>query len=220
MSRTRQILIVEDEPNVRLTFRAGLESRDWKVATADDGESALQWLRRERADVVLLDLRMPGMGGMELLRRLRAEGHEVPVIVITAHGTIANAVEAMREGAIDFLSKPLTPTALRRVVADVLARHELDDPDPACTRSGERQYDTIAVAKRALNHRLFFRADALLHEAIKECPDNAEPWYLLGVLRELQRKPKAASEAYQHALQIEPDYLPAKLHLMKFEAAR
>ncbi len=220
MSRTRQILIVEDEPNVRLTFRMGLESKEWKVATADDGESALKWLDREHADLILLDLRMPGMGGMELLRRLRVSGHDDPVVVITAQGSVANAVEAMREGAVDFLSKPLTPTALRQVVAEVLARQEMDASGAAHADHGERKFDMLSVAKRALNHRLFYRAEELLREAIHQHPDEAEPWYLLGVLREVQNKPRAASEAYRSAFGIDPNYLPAKLHLMKFDGHR
>lgn len=217
MTQTRHILIVEDEPSVRLGFRTGLESTDWTVACAEDGETALRWLERERADLVLLDLRMPGMGGMELLRRLRRSGHDVPVVVITAHDSVPNAVEAMREGAIDFLAKPLTPSTLRRVVADVLARHEPDATEIGPARREPRQRDMLSVAKRALNHRLFFRAETLLREAIKERPENAEAWYLLGVLREVQQKPKGAAEAYRNALRIEPDYQPAKLHLMKCE---
>ena len=78
----------------------------------------------------------------------------------------------------------------------------------------------LSSAKRALNHRLFFRAEGLLKEAIKERPDSAEPWYLLGVLHEVQQQATAAREAYEAALRIDPGYEPAKLHLMKFNGAK
>ena len=216
MSPVHRIMIVEDEPNVRFVFRAALESETYTLTTAEDGETALRWLSQEPSDLVLLDLRMPGMGGMELLRRLRTAGNDVPVIVITAHGSLPDAVEAMRLGAIDFLAKPLTPDVLRELVAEVLARHPANEPerDPAATTARPR--DMLSSAKRALNHRLFYRAEGLLKEAIKDRPNSAEPWYLLGVLHEVQQKPKAAREAYQMAQQIDPGYEPAKLHLMKF----
>jgi DNA-binding response OmpR family regulator len=209
-------MIVEDEPNVRLVFRAALESDRYTLTTAEDGETALRWLGQERFDLVLLDLRMPGIGGMEVLRRLRAAGSNVPVVVITAHDSVPNAVEAMKLGAIDFLAKPLTPEALRRVVAEVLARDPGSPSDqvPAATTAGPR--DVLSSAKCALNHRLWFRAEALLHEAIKERPHSAEPWYLLGVLHEVQCKARAAKEAYLAALLVDPSYEPAKLHLLKF----
>src|SRR5262245_5575107 len=98
------ILIVEDEPNVRLVFRTALASNDRLIPTAGDGETALRWLERERFDLVLLDLQMPGIQGMEVLRRLRAAGNDVPVVVITAHDSVPNAVQAMKLGAIDFLA--------------------------------------------------------------------------------------------------------------------
>src|SRR5262245_5973214 len=112
MSRTNRVLIVEDEPNVRLVFGTALEAPGVELATAEDGEAALKALKKKPADLVLLDLQMPNLDGMGLLRRLRAGGNDVPVVVITAHGSVPDAVAAMRLGAIDFLAKPMTPEAL------------------------------------------------------------------------------------------------------------
>jgi DNA-binding NtrC family response regulator len=212
----RRVLIVEDEPNVRLVFRTSLESSDLLVSTSEDGATALRWLERERFDLVLLDLQMPGIEGMEVLRQVRSGGNDVPVVVITAHDTVPNAVEAMKLGAIDFLAKPLTPEVLRRVVADVLGRHARDEPKPVHTATKPWSRDLLSSAKRALNHRLFFRSEVILRAVIQERPDSAEPWYLLGVLREVQQRPRAAQEAYRAALRIDPGYEPAKFHLMKF----
>ena len=117
------ILIVDDEPNVRLVFRTALESTGYSVSEVEDGASALDRLEESPADLVLLDLKMPGIGGMETLRRLRDAGNDVPVVIVTAHGSIPDAVQAMKYGAIDFLSKPLRPEALRKVVGEVFRRH-------------------------------------------------------------------------------------------------
>jgi CheY-like chemotaxis protein len=131
MRTLRNVLVVDDEPNIRLVFRTALGQSGYTVLEAKDGQEALDRLRLEiePVDVVLLDLLMPGLGGIEVLRRLRDRGDETPVVIVTAHGTIPDAVEAMKLGAIDFLSKPLSPEALRRVVADVIARHAARGPE-------------------------------------------------------------------------------------------
>ena len=87
-------------------------------------------------------------------------------------------------------------------------------------RAAGRPRSLLTSAKRALNHRLFHRAGVLLREAINEDPGSAEAHYLLGVLREVKGKPKAAAEAYRDALRVDPHYEPAKLHLMKYQGAR
>ena len=128
-----RVLIVEDEPNVLLVFRTALESDNYRVTAAPDGDLALTWLAQEAFDVVLLDLQMPRVDGMEVLVRLRERGDTTPVVMISAHDRAPDVVQAMRLGAIDFLSKPLTPDALRRAVAGVLARDEegelIKDPE-------------------------------------------------------------------------------------------
>ena len=123
MDNRARILIVDDEPNVRLVFRTALEAAGYAVSEAADGAAALDSVHRDRADLVLLDLRMPGLGGMEVLRRLRDAGNDVPVVIVTAHGSIPDVVAAMRLGAVDFLPKPVTPAGIREVV-DRLARRD------------------------------------------------------------------------------------------------
>jgi CheY-like chemotaxis protein len=121
MRQSRRIMIVEDEPTVRLVFRAALESNDFLLTTAEDGETALRFQKDAPADLILLDLQMPGIGGLEVLRRLRAAGSDVPVVIVSAHDSAPNVKEAMRLGAVGFLPKPPTPVALRRAVAEALA---------------------------------------------------------------------------------------------------
>jgi DNA-binding response OmpR family regulator len=223
MNRSRHILIVEDEPNVRLVFRAALASADYAVSTAADGETALRWLKRAPTDLILLDLQMPGLGGMETLRRLRESGDDTPVVVVSAHDSVPNVVQSVRLGAVDFLPKPTTPEALRRVVGDVLARN---DPAPGPSRPAahpeapaDPAADALGRAKQALNRRAFGEAEETLRQAAARGPC-AEAHYLLGVLHEMRDDRNSAYNAYRAALHADPGYEPARLHLMKYFADR
>lgn len=225
MSGASKILVVDDEPNVRLVFRTALESEGYRVDEAADGESALVWLGRTPCDVVLLDLQMPGLGGMEVLRRLRDEGVDVPVVVVTAHGTIPDAVEAMKLGAIDFLSKPLTPDVLRRVVAEVIDRHAPAAPEPttaadepahpAVVTLAPPVFDLTAV-KVALNRRQFDLASALLERALDTDPDSPEALTLMGVLLESRGQDHTAYQSYKKALTACPHYGPAGDNMRRY----
>ena len=111
-----RILIIDDEANCRLGFRVTLEAAGYEVTEAEDGEEALESLRADPADLVILDLQMPLLDGVETLQCLRDEGIEVPVVVITAHGSGPRARQATKLGAIDVLPKPVKPAALRQAV--------------------------------------------------------------------------------------------------------
>ncbi len=217
MGVASHILIVDDEPNVRLVFRTALESTGAELAAVEDGEAALAWLRANSVDLVLLDLQMPGLGGMGVLEQLRASGNDVPVIVITAHGSIPDAVAAMKLGAIDFLSKPLTPDALRRAVADVLVRESPQgsnrpESEPLPADSPFILY--LRDAKHAINRRHFADAEDQLRRAISLNPKSAEAHNLMGVLHETRGEREASYRSYKAALKADRNYDPAK-HNMK-----
>ncbi len=204
MESKKRVLIVDDEPNVRLMLQTALESVGYEVIEAGDGQAALERLRGSRAspacDLILLDLLMPKMDGMELLRQLRAQGNIVPVVILTAHGSIPEAVEAMKLGAIDFLAKPLTPDALRRVVAEVIERHAAPPAQvqPAETkprlpdRTKQIVFD-LARAKRAINRGQFSEAEALLRELIVLDPKSTEAHELLDRLLTLKKQEERGS---------------------------
>src|SRR5437660_1681677 len=176
MSTSKQILIVDDEPNVRLVFRTALEAAGYRPSTAKDGEEALMWLQGSRPDLVLLDLQMPGIGGKDVLEAIRYSGDDVPVVIVTARGSVPDAVRAMKLGAVDFLEKPLAPATLRRMVADVIARHAGQGKGPpvtgAVTASGEF-VEKLTRAKEALNRRAFDEAEVFLRQAIGPDPGSA-----------------------------------------------
>jgi DNA-binding response OmpR family regulator len=224
MSSEKHILIVDDEPNVRLVFRTALQSADYTLSTADNGDSALRWTGETQFDLILLDLQMPGMNGMDVLRKLRAGNNDVPVVIVTAHGSVPDAVEAMKLGAIDFLRKPLSPDELRNVVAEVLARHAPEpeakpspprpDPEPA---SVESQFSLHLIrAKRALNRRAFDAAEIFLKQAIGMRPDSAEAHNLMGVLHEMRNNHDASYKEYRAALKHDRHYEPAKHNMQRY----
>jgi DNA-binding NtrC family response regulator len=102
----KKILLVDDEKSIRKTLREILEFEKYEVAEATDGLDALAQVKKTQFDVILLDIKMPKMDGMDTLERLRILVPDVPVIMISGHGTIKTAVEAVREGAFDFIAKP------------------------------------------------------------------------------------------------------------------
>jgi DNA-binding NtrC family response regulator len=106
------ILIVDDEKNIRLTLARAVKPLEIPIQTAVNGEEALQKLQDIHCGLVFLDLKMPGMDGMEVLRRIRKRWPTIPVAIVTGHGTIELAVEAMKLGAIDFIQKPFSPVEI------------------------------------------------------------------------------------------------------------
>jgi DNA-binding response OmpR family regulator len=222
MSRHASILIVDDEPNIRLMFRTALMS-DYLVATAEDGETASSWLDERQVDVILLDLQMPGVGGIELLERLRDSGNDVPVIIVTAHGSIPDAVRAMKLGAIDFLTKPITPERLRAAVAEVVERQGIREekqktsaPIPEPITIASVFADHLKQAKRALNQCAFDQAEIHLKLALALEPHSAESHNLMGVLHECRGEHDASYREYKAALKADRHYEPAKHNMTRF----
>ncbi len=120
-----KLLVVDDEKNIRDGLAASLRMDNYEVETAADGNEG--WKRFEKGDIdlVITDLKMPGLSGEELLKRIGTESPGIPVIVLTGHGTVENAVEAMRNGAYDFLTKPLNLDRLSLLVKRALQNREL-----------------------------------------------------------------------------------------------
>jgi DNA-binding NtrC family response regulator len=120
-----RVLIVDDDANSRRLLEVRLRAAGCETVTAADGQEALVAVHQEAPALMLLDLQMPRMGGLEVLRSLRRDGFDFPVVVITAHGSIEAAVEAMKEGAYDFLPKPFDAQHLDIVVRKALERRSL-----------------------------------------------------------------------------------------------
>lgn len=126
----RSILICDDEKNIRSGLAMAMELEGYQALTAEDGQIAWSLINKESVDLVITDLRMPNLSGEELLKRISSAYPRMPVIILTGHGTIETAVEAMRGGAIDFFTKPVDLDRLSLVVrkaissSDLYAEHE------------------------------------------------------------------------------------------------
>ncbi len=123
---SKRVLIVDDEKNIRRTFGLILRGEGFAVSEAESGEEALRELEREDVDVVILDVRLPGMDGLQTLREMKRLAPDPLVIMISGHGTIATAVEATREGACDFLEKPCSKERVILAVKNALRLGSLD----------------------------------------------------------------------------------------------
>jgi CheY-like chemotaxis protein len=182
-----RILIVDDEPNVRLVFRTALESAGYQVQEASDGQTALELIRRGDLSVVLLDLRMPRLDGLETLRQMREEGISVPVVVVTAHGSLPDVVAAMRLGAVDFIPKPLSPESLRRVVRDAVGveRAAVDRSAALSERLGK---ETLMRARQAAGQGELDEADFFLRVAVPLGADSHAVNQLADEVNELRQR--------------------------------
>jgi len=124
----KRVLIADDEPNMRRVLEAILRREGYQVLTAGTGLEALS-LMRDDIDTVITDLKMPGLDGMGLLKKLSTSHPDTPVVMITAHGSVESAVEAVKLGAFDYLEKPFEQEQIRQVVAKALRTHELSRKD-------------------------------------------------------------------------------------------
>ena len=121
----KQVLIVDDEPNLRKILSAQLSRDGYDVLSAEDGEQGLAVLREHHIDLVVTDLKMPKIDGMQLLREALREDPDLPIVMITAHGTVDTAVEALKLGAFDYLTKPFDKDEVRQIVAKALKTRAL-----------------------------------------------------------------------------------------------
>jgi len=117
----QRVLVVDDETKMQRVLEIMLRKMGHEVACADNGLDALRELQAAPCDLIISDLRMPGMGGMELLQALRKQGNEVPVIIMTAYGTIESAVDAMKLGACEYIVRPFDVDALELTVNRILS---------------------------------------------------------------------------------------------------
>lgn len=200
---SKPILIVDDEKNIRLTLSQSLEVLGVETDTAVNGEDALAKLKQKEFGLILLDIRMPGMDGMEVLRRVREIRPDIRIIMITAYGTIESAVEAMKLGAVDFLQKPFDPEGVREIVSRVSDREKLDEQKLSDYTS------CIELAKRCISDRHFGAAAQHVRKAIFIDPSRPEGFNLLGALMEIQGDRFEAQKNYRAALSLDPSYEPA-----------
>jgi nitrogen regulation protein NR(I) len=132
----KQILIADDEPNLRRVLEAQLVREGYDVYPVEDGGAALAYLTENHVDLLITDLKMPVLDGLSLLRKAIELDPGLPVVMITAHGTVDNAVEALKSGAFDYLTKPFDKDELKTIVAKALRTRDLSARDATRAEPG------------------------------------------------------------------------------------
>ena len=207
--KDKSVLIVDDEKNIRLTLSQALEVLEVETATAADGEEALARLKEKEFSLILLDLKMPGMDGMEVLRQVSKIRPDIRIIILTAYGTVESAVEAMKLGAADFIQKPFAAEEIRGLVSRVLDRGKIDEQKTVDYAS------SVELAKRRIGDRHFDAAVEHVRKAISLDPGRPEAFNLLGALMEIRGDRIEAQKNYRAALSLDPSYEPAIKNLQR-----
>ncbi len=162
--RSGRILLVDDDPDILEVLGDRLVSQGYTVRAARDGVEAVESVKADPPDVILLDLQMPRMGGLEFMKHVAEEDRDITVVVITAVGTIERAVEAMKQGAYDFITKPFNPEQVTLTVAKALEREglkrtnkllrdELSQREVRLIGEAPRMAEIIGTAQRAAASR-------------------------------------------------------------------
>ncbi len=146
----KKILIVDDELNMRLVLSAMLKKEGYEVSAASNGKEALQILQSNKFAVVITDLKMPDVDGMELLIRIAERYPEIPVIMITAHGTIATAVEALKKGAFDYITKPFDLDDLKNIVSKAIKTRVLKESELSLAPSEIERIGMIGTSQKTM----------------------------------------------------------------------
>lgn len=146
--KAAKILIVDDELNMRLVLKAMLKKEGYEVVTAADGLEALRIIREEKIAVVATDLKMPRLDGMGLLDRIMQDDPALPVIILTAYGTVANAVDALKKGAFDYITKPFEQDELKTVILKAVKTRMSSDRDLSAASGDRDPYRIVGASSR------------------------------------------------------------------------
>ena len=202
----KRILIVDDEPNVRLNYRITLELEGYEVDETGLSTEALKKMKVDKFDLVILDMRMPRMGGLDLLAAMRGQRIAIPAIIITAFSDVPNAVRAIQLGASDFLQKPLRPEDLRRVVQEVLARN-----DRSGKKSEAADFErTAGEARRLMQLGDLVAAKGFVLHAIELNTNSSDSFNLAGELAERTGDIERARKLFEAAIKLDGSDVAAK----------
>ncbi|HEY5584650.1 MAG TPA: response regulator [Ruminiclostridium sp.] len=163
-----KVLVVDDTKNIRTLLTKCLQLEGYDVKTAADGREALDMFYNESFDLAFLDVKMPNFSGTEVLKQIREKGINTPVIIITAYGTVKNAVECTQLGAVAYLQKPFTADKVRTVLAQMMKQ------DIQSTKDNQ-----ITLAEDMINKKHFANAITLLKDALANDPLNSGIYLLL-----------------------------------------
>jgi two-component system nitrogen regulation response regulator NtrX len=143
---TGRVLVIDDDAAVRESLRMILEYEGYECVLAPTGQDGLAAVDREAPDLVFLDIKMPGMDGLEVLDRIRAGNDNLPVVMISGHGTVSTAVDATKRGAFDFIEKPLESERILVTLRNAIDRSRLRDENRSLRRAAELRHEIVGVS--------------------------------------------------------------------------
>ena len=187
-----RILVADDERNIRKNLAFILKAAGHTVDEAKDGAEALELCRQNHPGIAFVDLHMPKMEGLQVLAHIRALSPKTAVVIITAYGSAANAVEAMKLGAVDFLEKPFDPNIIGILTEEILIRRQ--------SESKASFEDLMHLAELARQRGASIEARTYLKLAMAHAPERPEPYYWLGNLCEAEGDQKRAVQYYYMAI--------------------
>jgi CheY-like chemotaxis protein len=196
-----KILVVDDEKNIRLTVQHSLMAANYEVETAANGLEGLEKFRNDHYDLILMDLRMPQVNGIEMLREIREKDTHVAAVVITAYLTIDTLLEAFSLGVSDYIRKPFSPNDVRETVRRVIARETLD-----LQHLTNANATTLEAARKALAEHDIPKAKELARNAIAQNTNDPDAYAFLGILEHLDGDAKAAEQTFHEALLLDPQH--------------
>ncbi|MBL4937048.1 response regulator [Clostridium sp. YIM B02515] len=187
----KKVLIVDDTKNIRVLLTACLELEGYEVISSKNGEEALDLFTKESFDLAFLDIKMPELSGTEVLRRIRSMGFNTPVVIMTAFGTVKNAVECTRLGAVAYLQKPFTADKVRNLLNEL-------------KNDASSDIDTnINTAKKLIDELKLESALNVLKNTLPQDINRAEIYSLIGKIYELTGEQKEAERFYNISKQFE-----------------
>jgi len=196
------ILVVDDERNIRKNLTMVLEAAGYKVDSTGDGEEAIVKCKEQPYDIAFVDIQMPKMDGLEVLRYLRGLRRRMAVVMLTAHGTVSRAVEAMKLGAVDFLEKPFDPKNILVLCEEILQRQKIG-------MSGTVD-ELLHLAELARERKAYVETRVHLKMAMMRDLTRPEPYYQLAELSESGGNLREALHYYYMALEARPTFAPAR----------
>jgi DNA-binding NtrC family response regulator len=201
------ILVVDDERNIRNNLGMVLEAEGYKADKASNGDDAILQVKAGLYDIVFVDIQMPKMDGLELLRYLRGLRPKMPVVMLTAYGTVSRAVDAMKLGAVDFIEKPFDPKNILLLCEEILQRQKIG-------MSGTVD-ELLHLAELARERKAYVEARVHLKTAMMRDLTRPEPYYQLAELCETGGNVREASHYYYMALEARPTFEPAREALQR-----
>jgi len=187
----KKVLIVDDTKNIRVLLTACLELEGYEVISAKNGEEALDFFTKEFFDLAFLDIKMPEFSGTEVLRRIRSKGINTPVVIMTAFGTVKNAVDCTRLGAVAYLQKPFTADKVRNLLAE-LKNDASSDINI-----------NIDTAKKLIGELKLNEALNILKNTLSLDINRAETYSLIAKVYELMGEQKESERFYNISKQFE-----------------